>query len=63
MVLKHVRLRCSFANQDTGEPNGSTLQSCDQWWAGGGNLNMLASCDYYAHVLQVGFAESNLCSV
>lgn len=43
MVLKHVRLRTSFANCDTG----------------GGRLQMLACCDYYAHVLQ-GFTDSEL---
>eukprot|EP00656_Telonema_subtile_P012648 TRINITY_DN16381_c0_g2_i2.p1 TRINITY_DN16381_c0_g2~~TRINITY_DN16381_c0_g2_i2.p1 ORF type:complete len:490 (+),score=117.47 TRINITY_DN16381_c0_g2_i2:181-1650(+) len=43
MVLKHARLRCSFANQDTG----------------GGSIAMLASCDYYAHVLQA-FSDPEL---
>eukprot|EP00656_Telonema_subtile_P047328 TRINITY_DN5428_c0_g1_i12.p1 TRINITY_DN5428_c0_g1~~TRINITY_DN5428_c0_g1_i12.p1 ORF type:complete len:423 (-),score=168.29 TRINITY_DN5428_c0_g1_i12:149-1417(-) len=36
MVLKHVRLRCSFSSRDSGA----------------GQLKMLACCDYYAHVLQ-----------
>eukprot|EP00658_Telonema_sp_P-2_P033538 TRINITY_DN24596_c0_g1_i1.p1 TRINITY_DN24596_c0_g1~~TRINITY_DN24596_c0_g1_i1.p1 ORF type:complete len:406 (+),score=101.50 TRINITY_DN24596_c0_g1_i1:249-1466(+) len=43
MVLKHVRLRCSLSAQDSGA----------------GRLEMLACCDYYAHVLHA-FSDPEL---